>query len=128
MSQASESPAWLAVCYCSYVHEAFFSQAIQAASATVLGSPKSVSLATELLGQLIYKDTFDGRFKNETADFLDYASIKSKIAEVEETLRKDAGRILVLRQLRLPTDGGSDGSATVSACKNLRRLPSALGF
>ncbi|CAE7604706.1 unnamed protein product [Symbiodinium necroappetens] len=91
----------------------------QAASAWVLGAPESVSLAADLLDQLIYKDNFDGRFKDavkthhETADFLDYPSVKSKIAEVEDALRKESKPTVA--DPATATDGGSTSAAASTA-------------
>ena len=61
-----------------------YTEEIQADTAWLLGAKESVVLAAELLEQLVYLDTFDGRCrdalksKHECADVLGYPSIKKK--------------------------------------------------
>ena len=68
----------------------------QADTAWILGAPESVSLAAETLEELLYKDTFDARYrdavksKHEALDFLDYPSVKAKLTAVEDALRKES--------------------------------------
>ena len=68
----------------------------QADTARILGAPESVTLAAEALDELLYKETFDARYrdavksKHEAVDFLDYPSVKAKLAAVEDALRKES--------------------------------------
>ena len=63
----------------------------QADTAWMLGAPESVTLAAKALEELLYKETFDARYrKHEAVDFLDYPSVKAKLTAVEDALRKES--------------------------------------
>ena len=64
----------------------------QADTAWILGAPELVTLAAKALEELLYKDTFDARYrdavksKHEATDFLHYPSVKAKLTAIEDAL------------------------------------------
>ena len=69
----------------------------EADTAWLLGAPESLALVTDFLDGVLYSDTFDGRYrdavksKHECPDFMDYPSVKKRLQEVEEALRREQG-------------------------------------
>ena len=65
-------------------------------TAWMVGCPSSVTKAAELLEELVYNDTFDGRYRDaiksrhDVQDFLQYSSVAKQMSELEALIRQDA--------------------------------------